>query len=144
MGKAARNLLLALGAALVASGCSQISTRKVPNTAVWDSKHIFVEKRLSDNFGVAEDLEKELRALGYDASSGALTMKPEGTELIVSYDDMWTWDFSTYMIEIDIQVRNAKNDKIVAIGHYFRPSIVFGRPPEAMIRELVGKLFKHA
>lgn len=144
MGKTGRHLLIVLAAALLAAGCTQISTRKVPNTAIWESKHIFVEKRLSDNFGVAEDLERELKALGYDASSGALTMMPQGTELIVTYDDMWTWDFSTYMIEIDIQVRNARNDKIVAIGHYYRPSMIFGHPPDAMIRDLVGKLFKHA
>jgi hypothetical protein len=129
---------------LLAAGCTQMTTRKVPNQAIWSSKHIFVERRLSDNYGVAEDIARELRAMGYDASSGALTMMPAGTELIVSYDDMWTWDFSTYLIEFDVQVRNARNDKIVAMGHYFRPSMVFGHAPDVMIRELLAKLFKHA
>jgi hypothetical protein len=130
--------------ALLAAGCTQMTTRKVPNQAIWNSKHIFVERRLSDNYGVAEAIARELRVLGYDASSGALTMMPPGTELIVSYDDMWTWDFSTYLIEFDVQVRNARNDKIVAVGHYFRPNMVFGHPPDVMIHELLTKLFKHA
>ena len=135
--------LVALGALLMA-GCTQMTTRKVPNQAIWNSKHIFVEKRLSDNYGVAEAIARELRAMGYDSSSGPLTMMPQGTELIVSYDDMWTWDFSIYLIEFDVQVRNARNDKIVAVGHYFRPSMVFGHPPDAMIHDLLAKLFKHA
>jgi hypothetical protein len=142
--KTGKGIMLALLGALLAAGCTQMTTRKVPNQAIWSSKHIFVERRLADNYGVAEDMARDLRDMGYDASSGALTMLPPGTELIVSYDDMWTWDFSTYMIEFDVQVRNARNDKIVAVGHYFRPSMVFGHPPAAMIHELMAKLFKHA
>jgi hypothetical protein len=142
MAKSGKAIVLGLLGALLAAGCTQVSTRKVPNQAVWNSKHIFVERRLADNYGVAEDIARELRGLGYDASSGALTMMPPGTELIVSYDDMWTWDFSTYLIEFDVQVRNARNDKIVAVGHYFRPSMVFGHPPEAMIHDLLVRLFK--
>jgi hypothetical protein len=81
--------------------------------------------------------------MGYDASSGALTMMPGDTELIVSYDDMWTWDFTTYMIEIDLQVRSAHSDKIIAVAHYFRPAMIFGRPPSDMIHDVLSKLFKH-
>jgi len=144
MAKTGKAIVFGLLAALLVAGCTQVSTRKVPNQAIWSSKHIFVERRLADNYGVAEAIARELRDLGYDASSGALTMMPPGTELIVSYDDMWTWDFSTYLIEFDVQVRNARNDKIVAVGHYFRPSMVFGHPPEAMIHDLLARLFKRA
>ena len=45
------------------------------------------------------------------------------------------------MIEFDIQVRSARTDKIVAVGHYFRPNMVFGHPPESMIRELLARMF---
>lgn len=142
MAKTGITTVLALLGALLLAGCTQLTTRKVPNKAIWASKHLFVEKRLADNYGVAEDIARELRDMGYDASAGALTMMPQGTELIVSYDDMWTWDFSTYLIEFDVQVRDARNDKIVAVGHYFRPSMVFGHPPESMIHDLLAKLFK--
>ena len=136
--------LAALAGLLFLAGCSQVSTRSLPKADIGGQKHIFVERRLADNYGVSEEIARQLRAMGYDASAGALTMMPPGTDLVVSYDDMWTWDFSTYMIELDVQVRNARNDKIVAVGHYFRPSMVFGHPPAAMIRELMVKLFKHA
>lgn len=140
----ALRLPLTILAMAVLSGCTQLSTREVPRLKLSGYKHIFVEQRLSDSYGVADDIARELRAMGYDATSGALTMEPAGTELIVSYDDMWEWDFSTYMIEFDVQVRSARTDKIMAVGHYFRPSMVFGHPPDAMIRELLLKLFKPA
>jgi hypothetical protein len=134
----------ALLGAIVLSGCTQITTRSLPHADIANHKRIFVEHRLSDTFGVADEMARQLRELGYDASSGAPTMMPGNTELVVTYDDMWTWDFNTYMIEFDVQVRTAHTDKIVAMGHYFRPDMVFGHPPATMIHELLVKLFKHA
>ncbi|MFY9926353.1 MAG: hypothetical protein WCA95_07525 [Opitutaceae bacterium] len=139
----AASTLFALVGALALSGCTHINTRTLPKADLASHKHIFVEHRLADSFGVADEIARQLRAMGFDASSGALTMMPPETQLIVSYDDMWTWDFNTYMIEIDIQVRSAGSDKIIAVGHYFKPSMVFGHPPSDMIHELLVKLFKH-
>jgi hypothetical protein len=136
--------ILALAGAAALVGCAHINTRSLPNAGLATHKHVFVEHRLADSYGISDEMARQLRAMGYDASSGALTMMPPGTEMIVSYDDMWTWDFNTYMIEIDVQVRNARTDKIVAVGHYFRPSMIFGHPPADMIHELLVKLFKPA
>jgi hypothetical protein len=136
--------LAGLAAVAILAGCAQLTTRSLPNANIGHFKHIFVERRLSDSVGVADEMARELRVMGYDASSGALTMLPNEAELIVSYDDMWTWDFNTYMIEFDVQVRSARTDKILAVGHYYRPTMVFGHPPEAMIHALLAKLFKHA
>ncbi len=134
--------LFALAGMALLAGCSQVTMRALPKADIASRKHIFVEHRLADSYGVADEIARQLRAMGYDASAGALTMMPIGTELIVSYEDMWTWDFSTYMIEIDLQVRSARTDKILAVGHDFRPGAQFGHPPGDMIHELLAKLFK--
>ena len=134
---------LALAAVLL-SGCSQIVTRTLPESRIGSYHHVFVEHRLADSYGVADEMARQLREMGYDATSGALTMLPQDAEVIVSYEDMWTWDFNTYMIAIDVQVRTAHTDKILAVGHYYRPAMVFGHPPSAMIHELLAKLFKQA
>jgi GrpB-like predicted nucleotidyltransferase (UPF0157 family) len=144
MQKSAIRAAIALAGLVMLAACSHISTRSLPNADLGGHRHIFVEHRLADSYGVADEMARQLRAMGYDASAGAMTMMPPGTELIVSYDDMWTWDFNNYMIEIDVQVRSARGDKILAVGHYFRPSMVFGHPPADMIHELLVKLFKHA
>ena len=99
----------ALGGAALLGGCTQLSTRALPKSDVGSYKHVFVEQRLADNYGVAEAMARELRDMGYDASAGALTMMPADAELIVSYDDMWAWDFNTYMIEFDMQVRDRQH-----------------------------------
>jgi hypothetical protein len=135
-------ILTALAGLVLLGGCSQITTRTLPKADIGSQKHIFVERRLADNYGVSVEIARQLRAMGYDASSGALTMMPPGTDLVVSYDDMWTWDFTTYMIEIDMQVRSAHTDKILAVGHFFGPHAVLGSAPPAMIHDLLVKLFK--
>jgi len=136
----AAGLLVLAGAVL--AGCSHLVTRALPSADIGSYKHIFVEHRLADSYGIADEMARQLTEMGYDASAGALTMMPSNAELVVSYEDMWTWDFNTYMIEIDVQVRNARTDKILAVGHYYRPSMVFGHPPASMIHELLAKLFK--
>jgi len=135
---------VALAGLLLSAGCGHITARALPNANLSGHRHIFVEHRLPDSYGVADEIARQLRVMGYDASAGALTMMPGDTELIVSYEDMWTWDFNNYMIEIDMQVRSARGDRVLAVGHYFRPSMVFGHPPSDMIHELLVKLFKHA
>ncbi len=142
--KFSKHALPALAALGLLAGCGHINTRMLPNAGIGNYKHVFVEQRRADSYGVADEIARQLRTMGYDAASGALTMMPPGEDLIVSYDDMWTWDFNNYMIEIDVQVRSARGDKILAVGHYFRPSMVFGHPPADMIHELLVKLFKHA
>jgi hypothetical protein len=139
-----RPAVVALVAAAFLAGCAQMTVHALPNADVGHFKHIFVEHRLADSYGVADEVARQLRAMGYDASAGALTMLPDNADLIVSYADMWTWDFNTYMIEFDMQVRMARSDRILAVGHYYKPAMVFGRPPRAMIQELLVKLFKHA
>lgn len=135
---------MVLAGAFILAGCTHLVTRSLPNANVGQYKHIFVEHRLADSYGIADEMARQLAEMGYDASAGALTMLPTNAEIIVSYDDMWTWDFNTYMIEFDVQVRSARSDKILAVGHYYRPSMVFGHPPASMIHELLVKMFKHA
>ena len=96
---------LVAAAALLLAGCTQITTRELPKADIANKKHIFVEHRLADSYGVADEIARQLNLMGYDATAGALQMMPPQAELVVSYDDMWTWDFNTYMIEFDVQVR---------------------------------------
>jgi hypothetical protein len=136
-------LLLAAALALLA-GCEHVNTRTLPRADIGSSKHIFVESRRADSYGIADEIARQLRVMGYDATSGAPTMMTPGQDLIVSYDDMWMGDFKPYMVEFDVQVRSARGDKILAMGHSYKPSMMFGHPPADMIHELLVRLFKHA
>jgi hypothetical protein len=128
-------------ALLVLTGCSSLSARKTVDLTRY--KHIYVEHRLADNHRVDEEIVAELKTLGYDASCGVLTMKPDGVDAIITYEDRWTWDFTTYLIELNLAMRDARVEKQVAQGYFHQAPLVIKSSKE-VIREVLTKLFKPA
>jgi hypothetical protein len=86
---------------------------------------------------------QELRRLGYEASSGPLTMTPENTEAVLTYVDEWNWDFTLYMIDLDVQVRDARTGKILAAARYHHPAMG-GKSPAGMVQAAIDPLFQHS
>jgi hypothetical protein len=133
-------LIALLFAALLFTGCSTaLFTRKA--TDLTRFKRIYVESRLSDNHRIDEKIATELRTLGVDASFGVPTMLPEGVDAIVSYEDRWQWDFKDYMIEIKIDLREARSNKPLATGSYYQASFKT-KSSEAVIRLILTPLFR--
>lgn len=121
-----------------------MSTRVLPHVDFRKYNRIFVIHRLTDKVGVADAIAYELRQLGYDATSGAPTEMVPGTDLVVTYDDLWNWDINNYLVEVDLQVMLARTEKIIAIGHYSKPTAVLDHAPAELIHDLVVRMFKHA
>jgi hypothetical protein len=125
---------------LALAGCaSSASTRKV--IALDRFQRIYVEQRLNDNQHLDEFFVAELRRLGREASSGPLTMMPEKTDAIITYDARWEWDFKTYLIELSFEVHTVHPRKKLADARYHQPTLKTKTPAE-VIRELLVPLFK--
>jgi len=124
---------------MLAAGCSSLSTRSVVDLSTF--RRIYVVHLLSDDHHLDELFVHELQLLGHEASSGPLTMMPENAEVVLTYDDRWEWDFKTYLIELDVELRTAHTDKKLADGRYIQPSPKT-KPPPAVVHELLAPLFK--
>ncbi len=128
--------------ALIGGGCAQITREGHGDLSRF--RQIYVEQRLNDNIGAHRMIVSELQALGYEASSGWMTMLPDSAQLVVTYDVRETWDFRPYVIELNASVRPARDyNRVVATARYFRPGVT-SKPPERMVRELIAKLFPQA
>ena len=114
-------LLIAL--ALLA-GCSTVDTLTAPKA---DLAHY-------------HRVANELNRLGYTATIGHLTEMPPDTELVVTYDARWEWDFRQYLIELRVSVRPAGNFTTLASGRYVHPGLT-SRTPDAMVHELLAPIF---
>lgn len=131
--------ILLAGFVLLAAGCSTSSSaRKVVSLDRF--QRIYVESRLNENHHLDELFVAELRRLGCDASYGPLTMMPEKTDVLLTYDARWEWDFKTYLIELNFEMHTVHPRKKVADGRYHQPTIRT-KTAEAIIQELLGKLF---
>jgi len=129
-------LLAVLG---LATACASFSSWIDPKAHFQTRQHFYVESELADGQKLHEVIAAELRAMGYNASSGFLTMMPKGTDTIVSFQSRWTWDFTTYLIELDVQMRDAKTGKILATVYYHRPG-VGGTSTEALINRVLTEI----
>jgi hypothetical protein len=130
--------LLALVISLVA-GCSSVNARAVVD--VRQFKHIYVVHRLTDDRHIDELFVAELKRLGHDASCGPLTLLPEDTDVILTYEDRWEWDFKTYLIELTAELRTAHTEKKLADGRFYQPTPK-AKPPAEAVHELLASVFK--
>lgn len=123
------------------AGCSEISTRTAPKADLGQLQHLYVEHLLTDGRGIDQIIAKELRKRGYDALTGPRQLMPANAEALIHYEDRWTFDFTNYMIEIDLEVISVRTGKPLATARYFRPSIT-GQSPVEMIDVVLNKIFK--
>lgn len=133
-------LSLAAVLTLGLAGCAVTSTREAPKANLGSIKHPFVVHLLTDGRGVDATIARELRHRGYDATYGSATEMPDNADARIVYQDRWQSDFTTYLIQIRIEVRTARTDYPLAIGSAERPSI-FGQDPAVLIDRVLFKLF---
>jgi hypothetical protein len=121
------------------AGCaSSVSARKV---VPLDRYHrIYVETRLNENNHLDEVFVAELRRLGREASAGPLTMMPEKTDAVLTYDARWEWDFRTYLIELNFELHTVHPRKKLADARYHQPTIKT-KAPDDVINTLLTRLF---
>jgi len=131
--------LLSLFACVLLVGCTSFSTHR--DGDLHTLKHIYVEHLLTDNHRIDEHIVAELKTLGYDASCGPITMMPGGVDAIVTYRERSQWDFKSYLIELNVDVKANFTNKLLATGRYYQPS-VYTHSPEEVVHKVIGTLFK--
>jgi hypothetical protein len=135
-----RCLVLVLAATLL-TGCSSLTSQKNPAVEFGKFKSYYVEHRLTDNHGIDQMMVNELRQRGLEASCGHLTMIPEKVDVILAYEDRWTWDFKSYLIELNVIARNARTNKMIATATYRHPGPL-SKDPEVMIAKILDGFLK--
>jgi hypothetical protein len=122
------------------AGCTHLETRLAPAAKLASYRNVFVEHELSDGRSIDLFIMRKLQSMGFVAAAGALTMKPPEAELVVSYQEHWTFDFTNYIIEIDMQVHDARTGRELAVGRYFHPAITHEYTSE-VVDPLIDQLF---
>jgi len=136
-----KKIFLSIACLLLLTACSSMSIQKQASTNLTRFKTVYVEHRLADGRGVDQLITQELSHLGYDASSGPLTMTPPDTEAVLTYIDEWNWDFTLYMIDLEVQVRDARSGQVLATAHCDHPAMI-GKSPSGMVKAVIDPLFE--
>lgn len=134
------NVSLLLVVVLSSSGCANRATATFEPTADLASiKSIYVTLA-PDDWGTRLLIENKLKSMGFIVETGV--DRPSNVDAIVTYVEKWMWDFSMYMIELTITIRDPKDDFPLASGNSYHASLT-RLTPEEMVDEVINNIFKN-
>lgn len=129
-----------IAAVALLAGCTTVSVRRVPAIDLTRFHHVFVERPFNENHHLDEYLVDELRHDGFVSESGPMTMLPDDADAVLSYQSRWNWDFTTYLMELDLSLRTAHTNKKLAEARYYQPTIRT-RSPARVVHTLITRIF---
>ena len=106
--------LVILGLALALGGCASYDTQMERGRNLSKVQRFFVVRNLNDNHGVDRQIAEVLKARGREAESGPLTMMPDKTQTVITFQDHWTWDFGEHLVFFQLSARDAHADQSFA------------------------------
>jgi hypothetical protein len=138
-----RLLFAAVAVSIFASGCAvNRATATVDPSANLDKLRVVQVKKLEGEDGTIQKLiAGNLRKRGMEVTEDGKT--PEKLDAVVTYADKWMWDFTMYLLELTVTIREPKSDFPLATGNSFHTSLTRLSPPE-MVDEVIGNIFKES
>ncbi|RQO56820.1 hypothetical protein DBV14_09980 [Variovorax sp. KBW07] len=124
---------------IVLSGCAvdlTTSSKKVPP----EMRRIYVQTVEGDGYNVDRIIADQLKSRGYTVVVGAAAKPSEPMDVILTYDDQWSWDITPYLLKLTIKARDAKSGKLISVGEVRRTSMA-RKSPDEMADELLNELF---
>ncbi len=121
------------------AGCASYDARVDKGRSLAEVKRYFVLSNHNDNHALDAQIAAALQARGFAAETGPLTMMPEETQAIVSYQDHWAWDFGDHLDYLQIAVRDRKNNQPYATAT-FSTRVPTSKPPAGIVDGLMAQL----
>lgn len=136
----ARLIILALFS-LVMSACST-ALKIEPVSAQFKSPDLiyFVENHGQDKRRLDQIIVTELHKQGLNATSGYKADRPARFDILVVYEDRWTWDMSNYLIHMRIDLRSPKTNILLGTGSSYQTSLA-RKPEEEVISDIITGMF---
>jgi len=128
-----------IGLALALGGCTSSSVQIEHGRSLKKIQRFFVVSNLNDNHGIDHQIAETLKARGREADSGPLTMMPDNTQAVVTFNDHWNWDFSDHLTFLQISVRDTKSEQSFATVT-FAAKIPSRKDPADIVTNLVDEL----
>lgn len=137
--------LLALAALILPlAGCNtaaSIGARADKGRHIAADTRFFVLGNLNDNHDLDARISRALRDRGLQSWNGPQTMMPDDTQVLLTYEDDWTWDFSDHMVYLKISARDPKTNASFASAVY-RRNVAFNTNVDDVVERLTNALLK--
>lgn len=124
------------------AGCASVTVyRTSKQTSLENMRSIYVAHFAPDDRHLERTIADDLKLRGYNVSYGDGNNIPANVDTIVTYVDHWQWDLSNYMIDIEIEFRQAKDKEKIISAKSYRPSLQ-RKSPKEMIKEALDRILE--
>jgi hypothetical protein len=125
-------------------GCvSKRHAMVVPGTDLASIKNYYVVMPLGDKNNLNNLICADLKSRQLQATTGLATQAPSEAQVLVTYQDKWCWDMTSYLLQLDIQFRKPATDVPVATGSSLRTSLA-RKSASGMVKEVLDQIFSKA
>ncbi|WP_438481758.1 hypothetical protein [Oleiharenicola lentus] len=128
---------------LLLGGCASVDTQLDRDLNPVKFQRFFVVQNANDNRAMDRRIAEALRARGYQAENGYLTMMPDDYQVIVTFQDQWAWDFKDHLASLRISMREANKPQNFANAS-LAARLPLREDPSVSINRLLDRLFSGA
>lgn len=136
-----KSIVVALFLLLTSSACvtNREHARFDPERDIQPSDVFYVEQPRDDQRQLGQLIADNLSARGMVATAGPEDSAPAKSTILVTYEARWSWDITTFLIEMTITLRNSTTRDAFAIGSSYHTSMSRLNPVE-MVDEIISNL----
>jgi hypothetical protein len=102
---------LILGFAVMLGGCASYNIQVDRGRSLKGIQRFFVVSNLNDNHALDRQIAEVLKDRGREADTGPLTMMPDNTQAIITFQDHWSWDFGDHLVYLQISIRDTHSEQ---------------------------------
>ena len=106
--------LVTLSLAVLFGGCATYHTQLDQGRSLAKIERFFILSNLNDNHALDHQIAEALKARGREAETGPLTMMPDRTQVVITFQDHWTWDFGDHLVFLQLSARDTRSEQSFA------------------------------
>ena len=133
--------LVLVGLVLLLGGCASVDATMEGGRTLKGVQRFFVVSNLNDNRALDQQIAAALRAQGRTVEVGPLTMMPDETQAVITFQDHWAWDFGEHLVFLRIEVRPPRSPQTYG-NVTFSARVPLREAPTATVKRLVDELLK--
>ena len=93
------------------AGCASYTMQVDHGRSLKGIQRFFVVSNLNDNHALDRQIAEVFKARGREAETGPLTMMPDNTQAIITFQDHWSWDFGDHLVFLQISIRDTRSEQ---------------------------------
>ncbi len=128
---------------LLLAGCTTYSEQTIRGQHVATKKNLFVQSNLNDNHAIDQQIVADIKQRGREVDCGPLTMMPDDTDVIITYEDNWAWDFGDHLVHLRITATDRRTGALIATAN-FTAKIPTTKSVPKIINELIDRMYAEA